>query len=432
MSTPPSVQAGTPLFRDAALARFSSSAWQPALLSKPVSGYLLAACATLAGLGLVGFANTFEFARKEQVQGYLTPASGWTRLKAKSFGVVHRRFVAPGDSVQLGDVLLEVSSGDGLQQDLTVQDQMLEEIQGRRAALQARLRLLAAEHEQNLRLLSQQNLSDRKKLSRLGKEIRLSKANVEIAQKRRQDGQQLVSSGYLSLADLTTLEEELRMRLLSLSQRQGEAEQLQAHLATNEMRWEKLAVERDLKQALIQEQLHALAMDESRLRNEGAFRYLAPRNGAVASVRVRAGDSVQPGTVLLDIVPEDGVLQGRRIELRGGIRLRSLSFSYGEEEGSVLDAVDLEITAGEFVSISGASGKGKTTLIKLLAKLLTPTEGEILVDGVDLRQLDEGTAHLNEELQRPVLDDLAGLGITIVAVTHDPRVLSRADRQLSL
>ena len=111
MSTPPSVQAGTPLFRDAALARFSSSAWQPALLSKPVSGYLLAACATLAGLGLVGFANTFEFARKEQVQGYLTPASGWTRLKAKSFGVVHRRFVAPGDSVQLGDVLLEVSSG---------------------------------------------------------------------------------------------------------------------------------------------------------------------------------------------------------------------------------------------------------------------------------------------------------------------------------
>ena len=255
-----------------------------------------------------------------------------------------------------------------MQQDLTVQDQMLEEIQGRRAALQARLRLLAAEHEQNLRLLSQQNLSDRKKLSRLGKEIRLSKANVEIAQKRRQDGQQLVFSGYLSLADLTTLEEELRMRLLSLSQRQGEAEQLQAHLATNEMRWEKLAVERDLKQALIQEQLHALAMDESRLRNEGAFRYLAPRNGAVASVRVRAGDSVQPGTVLLDIVPEDGVLQGRLfappaamglVEPGQEVRVYLDAFPYerhGAQSGLVLFISETAVEPNEWMASRGIGG----------------------------------------------------------------------------
>ena len=42
--------------------------------------------------------------------------------------------------------------------------------------------------------------------------------------------------------------------------------------------------------------------------------------------------------------------------------------------------------------------------------------------------LDEGTAHLNDALQRQVLANLAGLGITMIAVTHDPRVLECADR----
>ena len=42
--------------------------------------------------------------------------------------------------------------------------------------------------------------------------------------------------------------------------------------------------------------------------------------------------------------------------------------------------------------------------------------------------LDEGTAHLDDTLQRQVLGNLAGLGMTMIAVTHDPRVLECADR----
>ena len=46
--------------------------------------------------------------------------------------------------------------------------------------------------------------------------------------------------------------------------------------------------------------------------------------------------------------------------------------------------------------------------------------------------LDEGTAHLNDELQQTILANLIGLGVTILAVTHDPRVIERAHRVVEL
>ena len=149
-----------PLFREQALERLRGSTWQPALLSKPVSGYLLVASAILAGTCLLGFAGSFKFARKEQVQGYLAPPTGWSHVTAKSSGVVHSRLVAPGDTVQTGDVLLEISSGEGMQQSLTLQEQVLEDLEGRRKVLDARLRLVTVEFENNFELLSNQDGSE--------------------------------------------------------------------------------------------------------------------------------------------------------------------------------------------------------------------------------------------------------------------------------
>jgi ATP-binding cassette subfamily B protein RaxB len=71
-------------------------------------------------------------------------------------------------------------------------------------------------------------------------------------------------------------------------------------------------------------------------------------------------------------------------EMRGGIELRNLSFRYAETERFVLDNVSLTISPGQFVTIMGASGGGKTTLMKIMLGLLEPTSGEVLIDGVPL------------------------------------------------
>jgi subfamily B ATP-binding cassette protein MsbA len=68
------------------------------------------------------------------------------------------------------------------------------------------------------------------------------------------------------------------------------------------------------------------------------------------------------------------------------IEYRGLSFRYRQDEGPVLDGINLEIARGEVVAIVGASGAGKTTLADLLPRFYDPTEGGIFIDGIDIRQ----------------------------------------------
>ena len=77
---------------------------------------------------------------------------------------------------------------------------------------------------------------------------------------------------------------------------------------------------------------------------------------------------------------------GRRIW--GKIELRNVCFRYAESEPYVLDNVNMMIEAGQFVTIMGPSGGGKTTLIKIMLGLLEPTSGEVLIDGIPLSTID--------------------------------------------
>ena len=68
------------------------------------------------------------------------------------------------------------------------------------------------------------------------------------------------------------------------------------------------------------------------------------------------------------------------------IEFKNVSFSYPGFEKKVLSNVNLTIGAGDNVTLVGLNGAGKTTLIKLMTRLYDPTEGQILLDGKDLRE----------------------------------------------
>ncbi len=73
------------------------------------------------------------------------------------------------------------------------------------------------------------------------------------------------------------------------------------------------------------------------------------------------------------------------------VEIRQLKkyFKDGPEEVKALDGIDLSIEKGKFTAIVGASGSGKTTLLNTIAGLYEPTEGTVVVDGLDLSKMTE-------------------------------------------
>lgn len=79
--------------------------------------------------------------------------------------------------------------------------------------------------------------------------------------------------------------------------------------------------------------------------------------------------------------------------IRQGVEFRQVSFRYDGSPTWALRGVDLWLRPGEKIALVGPNGAGKTTLIKLLTRLYDPTEGQILLDGIDLREFDVGDLH---------------------------------------
>ncbi|GEA25224.1 peptidase domain-containing ABC transporter [Vibrio harveyi] len=95
-------------------------------------------------------------------------------------------------------------------------------------------------------------------------------------------------------------------------------------------------------------------------------------------------------------------------QFKGQLTLENISFSYSEEQTPILKSVSITLNAGESIAITGASGAGKTTLMKIMLGLLEPTSGKVLLDGKDVTQL--GLKNYRKQIAAVMQDDtlLAG------------------------
>jgi ATP-binding cassette subfamily B protein len=127
--------------------------------------------------------------------------------------------------------------------------------------------------------------------------------------------------------------------------------------------------------------------------------------------------------------------------IREGFEFRDVSFHYPGSTRPVLDHLNFRIEPGEHIALVGENGQGKTTLVKLMARLYDPSSGAILLDGVDLREykVEDLQREIGVIFQDFVRYDMAArmnIGVGRIEQTDDDESLwaaakkSRADRTL--
>ena len=128
------------------------------------------------------------------------------------------------------------------------------------------------------------------------------------------------------------------------------------------------------------------------------YTYLVMLAGPMRMLGVAMGmaqRAIASGNRMFEIIDREPAIQSppRAPALPAGggeVRLQGVSLSYAGSAPALSD-VDLHVEAGRTVALVGPSGAGKTSLVGLIARLYDPTEGTVLVDGADIRQVDVGS-----------------------------------------
>lgn len=91
------------------------------------------------------------------------------------------------------------------------------------------------------------------------------------------------------------------------------------------------------------------------------------------------------------------------VPLGGRIELRNITFRYSPNDPLVLNGISLIVEPGDHIAITGPSGGGKSTLVKILLGLIEPDDGEVLIDGVPLARF--GHKNFHEQVGAVLQDD---------------------------
>jgi ATP-binding cassette subfamily B protein len=132
---------------------------------------------------------------------------------------------------------------------------------------------------------------------------------------------------------------------------------------------------------------------------------------------------------------EDGIPAPKPI--KRGFEFRNVSFCYPGTTRRILSNFNFTLHPGERIALIGENGQGKTTVVKLITRLYDPTEGQILLDGVDLRDYDLSDLHAEigvifQDFMRYEMTARDNIAVGRIEVPHQPEEIEyAADKSLA-
>ena len=133
-------------------------------------------------------------------------------------------------------------------------------------------------------------------------------------------------------------------------------------------------------------------------------------------------------------VPEEKRDGAEPSSYAGKLALKGITHSYDPKKAPILNNLNLNLEAGEVIAICGVNGTGKTTIAKIVTGLIEPTQGQVLIDGVDLRQIsiDWWRRNVVYVPQEPTFLNLSLRDNLTVLADVDDEILREAVRECGL
>ena len=267
-----------------------------------------AAFFVLLTLGLLVFAATQGFARKETVSGVLQPAAGVWRVVATQAGVVTQVAVAPGQRVQGGDLLVQLTaeqaSGAG-----PTRQAVAQLLGQRQQALQDELRQHEAQTRQQLDAMATRLAGLQTAIDQQEHEIALQREKLQLTQAVAARYPALVISGAVSRVEADEKAAEAIEQQSRVATLERDRLNLRREFAT--LRAERDALPLQAGREHLQQRQGAMALAQQQAENEAQrdSRLLAPQAGQVALMLVSPGQTVAAGQTVATLLPPNAALE---------------------------------------------------------------------------------------------------------------------------
>jgi membrane fusion protein len=310
-SQPTAVAPGqTALFRQEAV-RFQEQyrAWGDVAVLQPFSTKLLAWLLALATALSCGFLGLAEYARKETVRGYLTPAEGTSRIFLPHNGTISAVLVKDGQAVEQGQPLLVVDTAQISIDGSDVSSAVLAALAAQREHLKTQLRAQEEQSVSERQRLTALISSAETELSELVSQIRAQEQRLRLARELADTAGQLKAKGHMAEPEVKRREAAVFEQHQALAALQQQWTARESKLTDTRYSLQQLPALMGDKIQAIRNELSAVDQKIAELSGRRAYVVRAPVSGRVSTVQATVGQNADTQRLQMEIIPKEPKLQ---------------------------------------------------------------------------------------------------------------------------
>ena len=316
------------LFRKEAISHQNERLTGAITLAQPISIKLTVLILVSVAITIITFLFSAEYSRKETVRGFLMPNKGVIKSYANQGGTIEKLWVKEGDKVVKGQSLATIIVQQNNSNGIDLSTQLAEQ-------LNAQENLLIDEISQR------QGIWQNRYAEVINSEIRLGRLNISF------DSFNKLLFGLENVLVIYFAAIMVMANSLSVGM-------VLAFIAYKGQLTDRFA---NLIEQVIQFKMMRLHLDR------------------IADIALTEQEANREGEATFTD------------ELKGQLSLENICFSYNEDQTPTLNNVNLSLNSGESIAITGPSGAGKTTLMKIMLGLLQPSSGKVYLDGKDINNV---------------------------------------------